>query len=143
MDDLRLSKALLNGLFVWLISAALTALPGIVYSVWRSSELVPRSVDALATAEQVAREVAALYAGNPLLTIGLVAITAVLVLWRASAVAKGSWTLRWANGLLVGVIPAVFALLSGLCGGLGVPDLVTSGVYLLAGLVGGLIARAT
>lgn len=143
MDDLRVSRAVLNGLFVWLVSVAVAMVPAFLYSVWRGAALAPQTQDPAGAAGQIAREVADLYSGNSLLVIGVVVITVVLIVWRASAVAKGSWHMRWANGLLVGAVPAVLSLVSVLCGGLSTLDLVTVGLYLAAGLVGGLIARPT
>jgi hypothetical protein len=65
----------------------------------------------------------------------------VITLWRAWAVANGTWHMRWLNGLIVGAVPAVLSLLLGFCGGYDVLDLVTIGVYLGAGVAGGLLAR--
>ena len=55
--------------------------------------------------------------------------------------ANGTWHLRWANGLVVGAVPAALSSLLVLCGGFGVLDYVTIAVYLVAGLVGGILAR--
>ena len=141
MDDLRVGRALLNGLFVWLLSLAVYLVPVFAYVFARSMQLSPATADYGALGEQIAGEVSTIFAENWLLVIALVAITAVLTLWRARAVAQGTWHLRWLNGLIVGIVPAVLSLLFTVCGGFDVLDAITIGVYVLMGLLGGLVAR--
>jgi hypothetical protein len=138
---MRWSKAVLNGLFVWLMSLAVVALPGAVATFALGIELGSQDMDPVAMGQEIGRQVATLYAENWVLIVGLIVITAALTLWRARAVANGTWHLRWANGLVVGAVPAALSSLSVLCGGFGVLDIVTIAVYLLAGLAGGILAR--
>ena len=141
MDDIRWGKALLNGLFVWLISVALTMLPALVMGFTLGAQLGTQGGDPAATIQQISQQIAAMYTENWLLIAGVVAITAVIALWRAWAVANGTWHMRWLNGLIVGAVPAVLSLGFGFCGGFDVLDIVTIGVYLVAGVAGGLLAR--
>ena len=69
-------------------------------------------------------------------------IVALLILWRGRAVAMGTGESRWVNGLVVGATAAVFSLVFVLCGGFDLSTLVTIAVYLVAGVAGGLLARA-
>lgn len=141
MDDIRVGRAVLNGLFVWLISLAAYLVPAVAYVLVRSMQLAPTSPDYAALVEQIGQEVSAMFAENWVLVVALVAITAVLTLWRARAVARGTWNARWLNGLIVGLVPAVLSLLFTICGGFDLLDTVTIGVYLLMGLLGGITAR--
>ena len=143
MDDVRWGKALLNGLFVWLISLIIHMIPAFVFAFWRGAQLGSQSQDYGALSQQISQEISAMYAESWALIAALVVITAVLILWRARAVANGTWHMRWLNGLIVGAVPAVLSLSFVLCGGLGLMDAVTIAVYLVTGLVGGLSARPT
>ena len=91
---------------------------------------------------RISQEVAALYTGNWLLIGALILIAALIILWRARAVAMGTGPSRWINGLVVGATAAVLSLVFVLCGGLGLDTVVTIVVYLGAGVVGGWLARA-
>ena len=141
MDDLRVGRALLNGLFVWLLSLAVYSVPAFAYAFARSMQLGPGAPDYGALGAQIAGEVSTIFAENWLLVVALVAITAVLTLWRARAVARGTWHLRWLNGLIVGIVPAVLSLLFTVCGGFDMLGAISIGVYVLMGLLGGLVAR--
>ena len=143
MDDLRWDRALLNGLFIWLISAAIYVIPALVYGFWQMTSLGPQLGGTSALGQQVAQVATSLYEESPVLLIALVLITALLAFWRARVVSRGTWNLRWANGLIVGAVPAVLSLLFVLCGGFDWWDAVTSAIYLFGGLLGGITARPT
>ena len=143
MDDLRWDRALLNGLFVWLISVAVYVVPALVYGFWQMTGMGPQLEGTSTLGQQVAQVATSLYEESPVLLVALILITTLLIFWRARVVAKGTWSLRWANGLVVGAVPAVLSLLFILCGGFDWWDAAMSGVYLLAGLLGGIAARPT
>lgn len=143
MDDVRWGRALLNGLFVWLISLVVFMLPGFLYAFWFGAQLGPEAQDYAALSQQISQEISAMYEQSPWLIVALIVIVALLVFWRARAVARGTWRMRWLNGLLVGAVPAVLSLLFILCGGPDLLDAVAVVVYLLAGLVAGLTADPT
>jgi hypothetical protein len=92
---------------------------------------------------QFSGEFGRLYGQNWLLIVGLIVIAAVLVFWRARVVARGTWNLRWANGLIVGAIPAVLSLSFAFCAGWSWLTAVAGAAQLIAGLLGGLAARPT
>jgi hypothetical protein len=143
MDDLRWDRALLNGLLVWFVSVAIYVVPAIVYGFWQMTSLRSQPGGMSALGQQVAQIATSLYQESLVLLLALVLITALLTFWRARVVARGTWNLRWANGLLVGAVPAILSLLFVLCGGLDWWDAVTSAIYLVGGLLGGITARPT
>jgi hypothetical protein len=143
MDDIRWGRAILNGLFVWLLSLIIFMLPAVLYATVLGAQLGPEMQDPAAVSQEISQRINAMYAGSWLLIVGLIVATAVLVFWRAQAVANGTWHRRWLNGLIVGVVPAVLSLLFVLCGGFDVWDVVTLVVYVVAGVLGGLSARPT
>jgi hypothetical protein len=141
MDDMRWDRALLNGLFVWLVSLVIYMVPAFAYAFMLAAQLGPGAQDYAALSQQISQQISDLYEGNWFLLGGLLVIVAVLIFWRARVVARGTWNTRWLNGLIVGAIPAVLSWLFVLCGGFDVFDIVTSVVYLGVGLLGGLAAR--
>jgi hypothetical protein len=143
MDDIRWGRSVLNGLFVWLLSLAVYLVPGFTYGFWLVTQQDPGDQDYGALSRQMSQDIPRLYQENWLLLVGLIVITAVIIFWRARAVARGTWNMRWLNGLLVGVVPAVLSLLFVLCGGFEVIDGVMIGLYVVAGLLGGISARPT
>ncbi len=142
MGKVRWGKAILNGFIAWLIGFVINMAVAIGYSFIVWGRLMPSATDYTAMGEQIGREVAALYAGNWLLIGALMLITALLILWRARAVAMRTGQSRWLNGLVVGATAAVLSLVLVLCGEFGLDTVVTIVVYLGAGVVGGLLARA-
>jgi len=142
MEKVRWGKAILNGLIAWLIGFVINMAVGIGYSFIVLGRLMPTATDYNAMGNQISQEVAALYAGNWFLIGALMLIAALIILWRGRAVAMGTGRIRWINGLVVGATAAVFSLVFVLCGGFDLSILVTIVVYLGAGVVGGLLARA-
>lgn len=143
MDDIRWGRGVLNGLFVWLLSLAVYLVPGLTYAFWLVTQQGPGDQDYGAISRQMSQDIPRLYQENWLLLVGLIVITAVIIFWRARTVARGTWNMRWLNGLLVGVVPAVLSLLFGFCGGFDLIDAVMIGLYVVAGLLGGISARPT
>jgi hypothetical protein len=143
MDDVRVGRALLNGLFVWLISLVLYLLPAFLLAFWLGAQLGPGAQDYAALGQEISKRVSTMYTEQWVLTGGAILITAILILWRARAVSKGTWNMRWLNGLLVGLVPAVLSLLFALCGGFGIQHIVLVVVYLGAGLLAGVTAQRT
>jgi len=141
MDDMRWDRALLNGLFVWLVSLVIYMIPAFAYAFMLAARLGRGAQDYAALGQQIRQQISGLYEGNWFLLGGLLVIVAVLIFWRARVVARGTWNTRWLNGLIVGAVPAALSWLLVLCGGFDVMDIVTSVVYLGAGLLGGLAAR--
>ena len=142
MDKVRGGKAILNGFIAWLIGFIIYMIPSFAYAFWLAFQMVPTTTDYTAMSARISQEVAALYTGNWLLIGALILIAALIILWRARAVAMGTGGSRWINGLVVGAVPAVLSLVFVLCGGLGLDTVVTIVVYLGAGVVGGWLARA-
>ena len=143
MDDVRWGKAILNGLFVWLISLVIFMVPAFLYGTVLGAQLGPGMQDPAAVGQEISQRISELYAGSWLLLLGLAVITAVLIFWRAQSVANGTWDKRWLNGLIVGAVPAVLSLLFVLCGGFDVWNVVNLVLYAAAGILGGLSARPT
>lgn len=143
MDDVRWGKAILNGLFVWLISLVIFMVPAFLYGTVLGAQLGPEMQDPAAVGQEISQRISELYAGSWLLLLGLAVITAVLIFWRAQSVANGTWDKRWLNGLIVGAVPAVLSLLFVLCGGFDVWNVVNLVLYAAAGILGGLSARPT
>ncbi len=142
MKKVRWGKAILNGFIAWLIAFAINMLVGIGYSVVVLGRLMPTAKDYTAMGEQIGREVAALFAGNWLLSGALILIAALIIIWRARAVAMRTGKSRWINGLVVGATAALLSLVFVLCGEFGLDTVVTILVYLGSGVVGGLLARS-
>jgi hypothetical protein len=117
MDDVRWERALLNGLYVWLLSLVIWALPAVLYAYSLSTGGGSDAADSATLLARLGGAIGALYGQNWLLIVALIVITSVLVFWRARVVARGTWNLRWVNGLIVGAVPAVLSLSFGLCGG--------------------------
>lgn len=140
MDDVHWGRAISNGLFVWIISLIIFMMPGFVYSIWLGAQLGPQAQDYGALSQQISQEISTMYGQNLWLVVALMVIIGVLIFWRARSVAKGTWSRRWLNGLIVGAVPAVLSLLFVLCGGPDLLDAATVVVYLAAGLLGGLTA---
>jgi hypothetical protein len=140
---MRWGRALLNGLFLWFISLVIYLMPGLLYAFWLGAQLGLEARDYGALSQRMGYEISTIYRENLWLVVSLVVIIGVLILWRARRVAKGTWTMRWLNGLVVGAVPAVLSLLFALCGGLDQLNAITVVVYLAAGLVGGITADPT
>ena len=143
MDDIRWDRALLNGLFVWLLTLVIWALPAVLYAYSLSATGSPDAPNYATLFTRLGGEVGVLYGQNWLLMVALIIITAVLVFWRARVVARGTWNLRWVNGLIVGAVPAVLSLSFVLCGGWNWLTAAAAAAHLVAGLLGGLTARPT
>ena len=143
MDDIRWDRALLNGLFVWLLSVIIWAVPAVLFAYSLSVSGGPGAPDSATLLSQFSGEIGRLYGQNVLLIVGLIVITAVLVFWRARVVARGTWNLRWVNGLIVGAVPAVLSLSFVLCSGWSWLTAAAAAAHLIAGLLGGLAARPT
>jgi len=142
MEKVRWGKALLNGFVAWIIGVVIYMIPSFVYAAWLVFQLVPTMTDSTAISTEISQRIAAMYTGNWLLIGALVLIAALIILWRARAVATGTGQSRWINGLVVGAVAAVLSLVFVLCGGFDLSTVVTIVVYLGAGVVGGLLARS-
>ncbi|MBU0493482.1 MAG: hypothetical protein KKA73_16460 [Chloroflexi bacterium] len=127
---------------MWFIGLVIYFIPSFVYAFWLAFQMAPTTTDYMSMSTRISQEIATIYSENWLLIGALMLIAALIILWRARAVAMGTGQSRWINGLVVGATAAVFSLVFVLCGGVDLSTVVTIVVYLGAGVVGGLLARA-
>ena len=142
MNTIRWRAGVLNGLLAWFIGFALYMIPAFVVAVRLAWELGPRLRDSAATSARISQKIATMYAHSWLLHVGLIVIVALLVSWRAWAVAKGSGEKRMVNGLVVGGAAAVLTLGFLAWVGFGWVYVAAMLLYVGAGVGGGYLAKA-
>ena len=142
MNTIRWRAGVRNGLLAWFIGFALYMIPAFVVAVRLAWEQGPRMRDSAATSAHISQEIATRYAHSWLLHVGLIVIVALLVSWRAWAVAKGSGEKRMANGLIVGGAAAVLTLGFLAWVGFGWVYVAAMLLYVGAGVGGGYLAKA-
>jgi hypothetical protein len=142
MDGVLVRKGLLNGLGAWCIGFALYVVPAFVVAFGLSFELGRQGRDAAAISSQISQRIPTMYAGNRLLTVGLIAMTALAVLWRARRLAGGAKAGAVVNGLIVGAVAAALTVLMFLgFGSFAWPSILAIVADVAAGAVGGVFGR--
>lgn len=130
-------KAFLNGIFAWILGFIIYMIPGLIVAFKMGFELGPKSDDPSAVSEHIGQTVSALYRNSLWLTIGFIAVTALLVFWRAKSVAKSTGDKSTFNGLLVAVFPVIFIVLFSLSTGFSFTSIIEILVFIGAGYAGG------
>jgi hypothetical protein len=142
MDEIHWGRALLNGLVAWFLGFVIFMIPALGYAGWIGFQLGSQAPDSATLSSRIGQEISTVYAQNWLLTGFLVVVTALLIFWRARAVARWTGRMRWANGLVVGAVPGALSLLFVVCGGFNWVDIVIVVIYLGVGVLGGVLAQA-
>jgi hypothetical protein len=138
MDGVRWLKGLLNGLVAWCLGFALYMVPAFVIAFGMTFDLGRQGQDPAAISAQIGRQIPIVYAGNRLLTVGLIVVTALLVLWRTLRLTADSRSAAALNGLLVGSVAAALTVLMFLgFGSFGWPSALAGIACVTAGVVGG------
>jgi hypothetical protein len=75
-------KAFLDGLFVCLIGLAVYMIPAFVVAFRLAYEMGSQRQSSAAISAQISQNIAALYAGNALPQVGLIAIAIGVLVWR-------------------------------------------------------------
>jgi len=139
MRDMEWGKAIRNGLLSCLLGLLICLIPVVLAAFWLEAGA---GRDLLTTGRELTGKVGDLYRGNWPLIAAILFISVVIVVWRAWAVANRTGPWRLANGLLVGLVPALLWLLFVLFGGFDPWLMAMAAVFILAGLMGGILARA-
>ena len=104
------AKSILNGIIVLVAGFVLYLIPGLVLAFKMGFELGPKAKDSREVSTKISQAVSQLYRDEVWLTMGFIIITGLLILWRASSVAKGTGDKKLINGLIVGTVPALIGL---------------------------------
>jgi len=135
--SLRWGKALANGLLAWFLGFALYMIPSFVVAFKMGFELGPQGGESSAISSQISQAISSMYRENIWLSIGYTVVVALMVLWRAYAVARGTGDNRVKHGLLVAAVPALLSVLSLFFIHMDPSSIVDVLVFLAAGYVGG------
>jgi hypothetical protein len=138
MDRVHGLKSLLNGLVAWCLGFAAYMVPAFIIAFGMTFDLGRRGQAAAEISTQIARRIPMVYAGNRLLTVGLIVMTAIMVLWRTLRLAGDTRSAAALNGLIVGSVAAVLTVLMFLgFGSFGWPSALAAVACVTAGVVGG------
>lgn len=129
-------KALVNGIFVWILGFILYLIPALVVAFKMSFKLGPKSDNPAEISEQISRTIATIYQNNILLTIGFILVTALLIIWRARSVSKISDVKGLSPGLLVAVFPVIFSILFDYSTGFDISSIIEILAFIGAGYMG-------
>ncbi|MBN1154371.1 hypothetical protein JXB12_05560 [candidate division KSB1 bacterium] len=140
-NDILWIKALLNGIFAWILGFIIYMIPGLIVAFKMGFELGPKSADPSAVSEQISQTISTLYQNNLWLTIGFIVFTALLVFWRARTVAKSTGDKRIINGLLAAVFPVLISMLFFFSTGFDLTSIIMILVLIGAGYAGGYLSR--
>lgn len=104
-------KTLSNSLFALITGFVIYMLPGLIVGFKMGSELGPKMKDSSVLSAQISKTVSLMYSENLWLTIGYILLTSLLIFWRSLKVSRGTGDKKYINGLMVGSLPVVIALL--------------------------------
>lgn len=130
-------KALLNGVIATVIGFVLYMIPGLFVGIKMGITLGPQLQDNAEVSRQISEAVTAMYRSSLVLWIAYAAIIAALVFWRARVVAKKAGAHGVLSGVLVGVVPAVIAVLFALFGSWGIRSFLDAAAFLVVGGLAG------
>ena len=83
------SKVLLNGLVVGLVGFAVYMIPALVVAFGLAFEMGSQRQGSAAISATISRKIAAMYAENGWLQVGLIIIVGLLTVWRVRAAKTG------------------------------------------------------
>jgi len=140
-DKILWVRAVLNGILAWVLGFIIYMIPALVVATKMGFELGPQSDDPAAVSEQISQAIPAIYESNPLLTIGFIIVTALLIFWRAKAVANATGNKRTINGLLVAVFPVLISVLFSVFTNVDFTSIIQVLLFFVAGFAGGYLSK--
>jgi hypothetical protein len=138
MDRVHGLKSLLNGLVAWGLGFAVYMVPAFVIAFGMTFDLGRQGQAPAEISAQIGRRIPMVYAGNRLLTVGLIVMTAIMVLWRTLTLGGHTRSAAAVNGLIVGSAAAALTVLMFLgFGSFGWPSALASVAYVSVGVAAG------
>ena len=140
-QSLHWGKALVNGLYAWLIGFALYMIPAFVVAFKMGFEMGPKGIPQAEISRRISGAIPPMYQENFWLGIGYTIVVALLVLWRARVVARGTGSSAVKHGLLVAAVPVLLSLVTLFMHRMDPSSLIDAVVFCAAGYIGGRTAK--
>ncbi len=133
---LRPFRALLNGLYAWVLGFILYILPGIGIGFRMGYDLGREGVEQAEISRQISVAAGQFYHTNPLVALVAALVMGGFVYWRAHVVSRGAGSRATARGVLVAAIPIVIDLIWAMRYHIGFVEVLAVALILAAGILG-------
>ncbi len=131
------TRSVLTGCVVWIVAFALYMVPAFVVGIRLGLELGPKLQNNALVSSEISRTISEMYRSHLALSIGYVAMLAILVFWRSRVIARIPDTNAIMNGAIVGAVPMIISIVLMLLGGREITSLLPVLVLVVAGIAGG------